>query len=319
MSIIVLGTVALDTVKTPFGKRKQMLGGSAVHFAMAARLFCNVNLVAVVGHDFPKRYVTFLEQKGVNLTSLIFNEGKTFQWEGEYRGDLNTALTLSTQLGVLSSFAPTVSDEQRKIKYVFLANIDPDIQRVLLSHMRTPKLVALDSMNPEGLKVLAGQFDAETRAAMLEKLPEVDEEFLERNRNYYTNHMAAIQAVLSSRLPYEETFSQLRRLDDKPKEDLAKDASATLASMVVPVVSKVYGHEIAAKTRSNALRAALELYIAKAETGRLPEGLPSGLPKDLFSGSDFGYEKKGDGFVLRCQSKDLVKDQIHEYKFKVMD
>ncbi|KPK98070.1 MAG: hypothetical protein AMJ95_05930 [Omnitrophica WOR_2 bacterium SM23_72] len=147
MSIVVLGTVALDTVKTPFGERKQMLGGSAVHFAMAARLFCNVHLVAVVGRDFPKRYVTFLKQKGIILTSLIFREGKTFQWEGEYRGDLNTALTLSTELGVLSTFTPTVSDEQRKIKYVFLANIDPDIQRVLLSHMRSPKLVALDSMN----------------------------------------------------------------------------------------------------------------------------------------------------------------------------
>ncbi|KPK97794.1 MAG: hypothetical protein AMJ95_07320 [Omnitrophica WOR_2 bacterium SM23_72] len=147
MSIVVLGTVALDTVKTPFGERKQMLGGSAVHFAMAARLFCKVNLVAVVGRDFPRRYVTFLKQKGIILTSLIFSEGKTFQWEGEYKGDLNTALTLSTELGVLSTFKPAVSDEQRKIRYVFLANIDPCIQRVLLSHMHTPKLVALDSMN----------------------------------------------------------------------------------------------------------------------------------------------------------------------------
>lgn len=147
MSIVVLGTVALDTVKTPFGKRKQMLGGSAVHFAMAARLFCNVNLVAVVGRDFPRKFINFLRQKGIVLTSLIFSEGKTFQWEGEYRGDLNSALTLSTELGVLSSFKPSVSDEQRKIKYVFLANIDPDIQRILLSHMHEPKLVALDSMN----------------------------------------------------------------------------------------------------------------------------------------------------------------------------
>jgi len=147
MSIIVLGTVALDTVKTPFGIRKHMLGGSAVHFAMSARLFTNVNLVAIVGRDFPKRYINFLKQKGIILTSLIRSQGETFKWEGEYSGDLNTALTLSTELGVLTTFKPTLSEEQKKIKYIFLANIDPDIQRHLLTHMRSPELVALDSMN----------------------------------------------------------------------------------------------------------------------------------------------------------------------------
>ena len=147
MSIIVLGTVALDTVKTPFGIRKHMLGGSAVHFAMAARLFTNVNLVAVIGEDFPLKYIEFLHKKNINLTSLIKGKGKTFKWEGEYKGDLNTALTLSTELGVLSAFKPKPSPEQRKIKYIFLANVDPDIQRHLLSHMRQARLVALDSMN----------------------------------------------------------------------------------------------------------------------------------------------------------------------------
>jgi sugar/nucleoside kinase (ribokinase family) len=147
MSIIVLGTVALDTVKTPFGVRKHMLGGSAVHFSMAARLFTNVNLVAIVGKDFPARHIDFLRRKGVILTSLIKDKGKTFKWQGEYRGDLNTALTLNTELGVLSIFKPEVSREQRKIKYIFLANVDPDIQRHLLQSMHSPVLVGLDSMN----------------------------------------------------------------------------------------------------------------------------------------------------------------------------
>ena len=147
MSIIVLGTVALDTVKTPFGLRKHMLGGSAVHFAMAARLFTNVNLVAIVGKDFPSKYIDFLHQKGIILTSLIKDKGKTFKWQGEYRGDLNTALTLNTELGVLCVFRPTVSKEQKKIKYIFLANVDPDIQRQLLKSMHSPALVGLDSMN----------------------------------------------------------------------------------------------------------------------------------------------------------------------------
>ena len=110
MSVVVLGTVALDNVKTPFGARKDMLGGSAVHFAMSARLFTDVHLVAVVGQDFPLEHVKFLEKKGLVLTSLIRIPGKTFKWEGEYRGDLNSALTLNTQLGVLLDFKPSVSE-----------------------------------------------------------------------------------------------------------------------------------------------------------------------------------------------------------------
>ncbi len=147
MSIIVLGTVALDSVKTPFGRRKELLGGSAAHFSMAARLFTKVNLIAIVGSDFPKEHIAFLRSKGINLSSLIMEGGKTFRWEGEYKGDLNSALTLNTELGVLSVFKPQVSEEQRKIENIFLANVDPDIQEHLLRKMHSPKLVGLDSMN----------------------------------------------------------------------------------------------------------------------------------------------------------------------------
>lgn len=147
MSIIVLGTVALDTVKTPFGVKKDMLGGSAVHFSMAARLFTPVHLLAVVGKDFPKKHLDFLKQKNVILTSLVQTEGITFKWHGKYEGDLNSANTIKTELGVLSTFKPVISQAQKGIKNIFLANIDPDIQRDLLKHMRSPDLIALDSMN----------------------------------------------------------------------------------------------------------------------------------------------------------------------------
>jgi len=139
--------VALDSVKTPFGRRKELLGGSAAHFSMAARLFTKVNLIAIVGSDFPKEHITFLRSKGINLSSLIMEGGKTFRWEGEYKGDLNSALTLNTELGVLSVFKPQVSEAQRKIENIFLANVDPDIQEHLLRKMHSPKLVGLDSMN----------------------------------------------------------------------------------------------------------------------------------------------------------------------------
>ena len=97
MSLIVLGTVALDHVKTPSGAKKDMLGGSAAHFSMSARLFTDVHLIAVVGQDFPDEHLAFLRRKGIDLTSLKIGDGKTFRWQGEYKkGDLNTALTLAT-------------------------------------------------------------------------------------------------------------------------------------------------------------------------------------------------------------------------------
>lgn len=147
MSTLVLGTVALDTVKTPFGIRKNMLGGSAVHFAMSCRLFDRVNLVAIIGEDFPGRYIEFLQAKGMVLTSLVRAKGKSFSWQGEYRGDLAQANTIFTELGVLAEFMPTLSAREGKIKNIFLANVDPEIQSHLLRHMHKPRLIGLDSMN----------------------------------------------------------------------------------------------------------------------------------------------------------------------------
>ena len=147
MNIITLGTLALDTIKTPSGKRKDILGGSAVHFAISAGFFAKVNLVANVGGDFPQKYFEFLKRKGINLNSVKKEEGRTFRWKGEYKVDLNTAITLNTELGVLSAFKPEVTGVQKKIKYVFLANVDPDIQAKFLNSLNSPKLVGLDSMN----------------------------------------------------------------------------------------------------------------------------------------------------------------------------
>ena len=148
MSLVVLGTVALDHVKTPSGAKKDMLGGSAAHFSMSARLFTDVHLIAVVGADFPDKHLAFLRRKGIDLTSLEIGDGKTFRWEGEYKkGDLNTALTLATQLGVLESYVPRIAAHQKEISNVFLANLDPDMQMKLLSILKKPELIGLDSMN----------------------------------------------------------------------------------------------------------------------------------------------------------------------------
>ncbi|MBN1869702.1 MAG: sugar kinase [Candidatus Omnitrophica bacterium] len=148
MSLITLGTVALDNVKTESGDKRELMGGSAAHFAMGARLFTKVHLVSVIGEDFPARHIQLLRRKGINLDSLTESGGKTFQWHGEYRkGDYNKAITLSTELGVLSNYVPQVALHQLNIPNVFLANLGPDTQLKFLKLMRNPKFVGLDSMN----------------------------------------------------------------------------------------------------------------------------------------------------------------------------
>jgi len=148
MSLMVLGTVALDNIKTGSGIKKDLLGGSACHFAMSAHLFTKVHMVGIIGHDFPKRHLEFLEKKGIDLTSVITEKGKSFRWVGEYRkGDYNNAITLATDLGVLLNYVPQLALHQRDIPNIFLANIDPDVQRHLIKLLSRPKLIGLDSMN----------------------------------------------------------------------------------------------------------------------------------------------------------------------------
>ena len=148
MSLTVLGTVALDDIKTSSGDKRQLLGGSAAHFAMSARLFTKVFLVGVVGTDFPSRHIGLLKRKGVNVDSLLKREGKTFHWKGEYNpGDYNTAITHATELGVLSDYHPQVAVSQLNIPNIFLANLDPHVQMRFLRLMRNPQFVGLDSMN----------------------------------------------------------------------------------------------------------------------------------------------------------------------------
>ena len=148
MSILVVGSVALDSIKTPFGKRKDILGGSATFFSIAASFFDKVNIVAAVGEDFPKKYLGVLKGKGIGLGGLeIKKDAKTFRWSGEYNYDLNTAHTIATHLNVFKNFDPKVPTSLRKPKVLFLANIDPDLQLSVLKQVSRPKIVACDSMN----------------------------------------------------------------------------------------------------------------------------------------------------------------------------
>jgi sugar/nucleoside kinase (ribokinase family) len=147
MSILVVGSVALDTIRTPFGQADEALGGSATYFSAAASFFADVRLVAVVGEDFPDRHLDFLRSRKVDVGGLRRAPGKTFRWAGEYGFDLNQARTLETQLNVFADFAPQIPEAYRDSDVVFLANIDPDLQREVLRQVRRPALVAADTMN----------------------------------------------------------------------------------------------------------------------------------------------------------------------------
>jgi len=147
VSVLVVGSVAFDTVRTPFGLATEVVGGSANYFAVAASFFTDVRLVAVVGEDFPDQQLEFLRSRGVDLRGLQRVPGKTFRWMGEYGFDFNEAKTLDTQLNVFADFAPTIPQDYQDSEVVFLANIDPDLQRDVLRQVRRPALVAADTMN----------------------------------------------------------------------------------------------------------------------------------------------------------------------------
>jgi sugar/nucleoside kinase (ribokinase family) len=148
VSIVVVGSVALDTVETPFGKVERALGGAATYFSTVASLYTQVQMVGVVGDDFPQEHVEFLEGRGVDLQGLQRKPGQTFHWAGRYDYDnLNNAQTLDTQLGLFADFDPELPESYRGAECVFLANIDPTLQLKVLEQVRQPKLKVLDSMN----------------------------------------------------------------------------------------------------------------------------------------------------------------------------
>jgi sugar/nucleoside kinase (ribokinase family) len=148
MPITVVGSIAYDTVKTPFGERERMLGGAAVHFALAASFFDDVRVVGPVGDDFGDEQLSVMRRRGVDVSDVErVAGGKTFFWRGEYGWDLNSRETLDTQLGVFEGFQPKLSEQSRSSDVLFLANIQPELQLQVRSQMPDARFVALDSMN----------------------------------------------------------------------------------------------------------------------------------------------------------------------------
>ena len=166
MNVLVVGSMAFDSIETPHGRADRVLGGSAAYFALAAALFAPVRVVGVVGKDFPEEHLTALSRSGVDLQGLQRAEGKTFYWRGRYHEDLNVRDTLEVQLNVLQDFVPRIPAGYADTEYAFLGNIDPAIQLEVLSQLKQPRQVACDTMdhwireNPGDLGKVLERIDA---------------------------------------------------------------------------------------------------------------------------------------------------------------
>ena len=158
MSVLVVGTVAFDSIETPFGAAERILGGSAAYFALGASCFTQVRLVGVIGRDFPQEYLDLLTKRQIDIEGLKKENGETFHWRGRYHEDINVRDTLELQLNVLAGFVPRLPERYRDAEYVFLGNIDPVMQTEVLDQIHAMKLVACDTMDhwiresPEALR-----------------------------------------------------------------------------------------------------------------------------------------------------------------------
>lgn len=169
-AVLIVGSVALDSVETPAGRVEQALGGAAVYSAVAASFFCPVRIVGVVGEDFPQEHLAFLAERGIDTRGLrIVRGGRTFHWSGSYQGDMNQAQTIATELNVFQDFDPSLPDDYRRSEFVFLANIDPELQLKVLDQVPGARLTACDTMN----FWISGK-----REALLEVLRRVDIAFM---------------------------------------------------------------------------------------------------------------------------------------------
>ncbi len=143
---IIIGTIGLDNIQTPFGAVKNVLGGSATYASLAASIFTKPGVAAIVGEDFPEEHLSLLESKGIDLKG-IEKKGRTFRWEGLYEYDMNEAKTLKTELNSLVDFRPKLPAEYKKAEYIFLGNIDPELQMQVIGQLKKPKCIILDTMN----------------------------------------------------------------------------------------------------------------------------------------------------------------------------
>ena len=276
-----------------------------------------------------------------NLARLIMADAKILANQGDYRLALGRCLSLkkfarhvSDRPQLMYLVGNAINDMSNRCIQDILAEIPENLQTLswlkkqLLKIENTPlsfktcidygdELLTTYMTKEAGKTLMVFAEGASSSIAKIasDRIRAADEAFFEKNRMYWENHIAHVRATLD--LPHPEAYARLKKLSDKPEKDAVENPDATLTAILVPELAEVYRVGIRGKTISNAIKAAIDIYIIRAKTGQLPDALPKGLPKDLFSGKDFEYKKTKDGFVLRCRDKDLVKNINYEYEFKV--
>jgi len=201
-----------------------------------------------------------------------------------------------------------------------LVAFDEDNSWLIVAHNGEKQWCALEMRKERAQNIIGAMFSSKclsrTEQTIHDQLLTADDDFFAKNREYYFNAMETLEGVLQSQLPYPQKQQQLAELTKQFEKEYQQNPDALLTPTFLPGIQKIYSLGIRAKTVSNATQAALDLYIIKAKTGKLPDTLPARMPKDLFSGKDFQYEKTGDGFILRCQGKELNKDATYEYEYE---
>jgi hypothetical protein len=280
------------------------------------------------------------------LVFLITAETRILAAEGDYQKAINRCLTVhkigkhvgdDTPISFLVSMAidKVVASRIQDI----LAEMTPDLETLtwlkakfaevpfktpsLRVAMRSEKECFSSEMQVDKrdklLDLCSGPGDvSDLDKTALKRITEGDEVFFAKNRDYYIKHMNSLDEVLESSMPYAEVYSRLKQLNEKPAKEMPDNPAATLTSLLTPAFDRIYSIDIRTKTICNALRTAIEIYIIKTKIGKLPDALPAGLPGDLFSGTDFKYEKTADGFALRCQGEEFQKGRMRRMlEFKV--
>jgi len=183
--------------------------------------------------------------------------------------------------------------------------------------LRWKREAGIISMSPERIRdaVQAGLDDGPTKKKILERIRTANQQFFAKNITYWNNYMDSVEAAFD--LPYRQGYTKLKKLDEELSKEFNKNTDATLTTVFGPTWQRIYSLSIRFNTHSNALKAAIEIYLIKARTGKLPDALPPGLPGDLFSGKPLLYEKTKDGFTLRCQGKEVSRNEVYKYEFKV--
>ena len=278
------------------------------------------------------------------LGRLVIADGKILAEEGEYEAALSRCLSVRKMgrhvgepLIIDYLVGLSLGDSANKGMQSVLADLPPDLQTLRwlknqLAEIETRPLLAKAAISEESKCYLAAMqkekseeilkmfsdnecSDASVPKQLVERIRNGDEQFFERNRDYWQGIYGQAMAALD--LPYAQAYVRLTEVGEKPAKDANSNPDATLSAILQPALGNVYSIGVKFETFSNALRSAIDIYIIHAQTGRLPDALPAGLPRDLFSGEDFEYQKTSNGFVLRCRGKDLKEDKIHEYEFKV--